>query len=96
MLTHVVLFKLKERTAENISEVVSRLARLAESVPMVRDLEVGADVIRSARSYDVALIVKFDDRAAMEAYQVHPEHVPVLAFVREVCESVVAVDFEEG
>jgi hypothetical protein len=62
---------------------------------MVRSLEVGADVVKSARSYDVALIVKFDDLAAMQAYQVHPEHVPVSAFLREVCDSLIAVDFED-
>jgi hypothetical protein len=95
MLTHVVFFKLKERIPENIGELVARLAPLAERVPQVRHLEVGADVVRAARSYDVALIVKFDDRAAMEAYQVHPEHVPVADYVREVCESILAVDFEE-
>lgn len=94
MLVHVVMFKLKEPTKENNAELVSRLEPLAEKVPMVRSLEVGANVVKSARSYDVALIVKFDDLAAMEAYQAHPDHVPVLAFVRETCESVVAVDFE--
>ena len=95
MLTHVVLFKLKERTEENIAEVVSRLAGLAESVPMVRSLEVGADVVKSARAYDVALIVKFDDLDGMEAYQVHPAHVPVSQYVRGVIESAVSVDFED-
>ena len=93
MLVHVVMFKLKEPTEENIGEVVSRLQALADNVPMVRSLEAGADVVKSARSYDVALIVKFDDLAAMEAYQVHPAHVPVAEYLRGVCASSVAVDF---
>lgn len=94
MLTHVVLFKLKERTEENITEAISRLAALADAVPMVRSLEVGADVVQSARAYDVALIVKFDDRAGMEAYQVHPAHVPVAQFLKGISESIVSADFE--
>jgi hypothetical protein len=94
MLTHVVLCKLKEWTPEQAAEVVSRLRALAERVPTVRSLEVGADVVRSPRSYDVGLVVKFDDRAGMEAYQMHPEHVPVAGFLREVCEAIVVVDWE--
>lgn len=95
MLTHVVLFKLKERTLENVAAAVSQLAGLADKVPTVRSLEVGADVVQSPRSYDVGLVVKFDDRAGLEAYQVHPEHVPVSAYLRERCESIVAVDFKD-
>jgi hypothetical protein len=53
VLVHVVMFKLKEPSAENIGEVVSRLLPLADEVPMVRSLEAGVDVVKSARSYDV-------------------------------------------
>lgn len=94
MLTHVVLFKLKVRSVENIVEVVSWLAPLADKIPEVRSLEVGADIVNSPRSYDVALIIKFDDLDAMQAYQVHPDHVPVADFLRQVCDSIVSVDFE--
>src|SRR6188474_548279 len=39
-----------------------------------------ADVVRSPRSYDTGLLVMFGDRAALDAYQKHPQHVPVAEF----------------
>lgn len=94
MLTHVVLFKLKEPSETGIAETVARLTALDGAVPTLRSLEVGVDVVRSARSYDVALIARFDDAAGLAAYQSHPVHLPVIDYVNEVMASRVAVDFE--
>jgi hypothetical protein len=55
---------------------------------------VGADVIRSPRSYDVALVATFDSLPDLEAYQLHPAHQEVVRFLDTVRESTVAVDFE--
>jgi hypothetical protein len=94
MLTHVVLFKHKSPEPAQIAETVARLRALEGAVPTLRGLEVGTDVIRSERSYDVGLIARFDDRAGLAAYQAHPAHLPVLDYVNEVMASRVAVDFE--
>lgn len=94
MITHIVLFKLKEPTPENIATAVSRLASLTDAIPTVRSLAVGQDVVRSPRSYDVGLIVKFDDMAGLDVYQPHPAHVPVATYMRDMSESIVSVDFE--
>jgi hypothetical protein len=59
------------------------------------DLTVGADVVGSSRSYDTGLIVRFADRAALDAYQKHPQHVPVAQHGVALCEHIVAVDFED-
>jgi hypothetical protein len=58
------------------------------------DLKVGGDVVRSQRSYDTGLIVTFRDRAALDAYQQNPNHVPVAQFGVSLCDSIVAVDFD--
>jgi hypothetical protein len=71
----VVLFKLKDRSPESIEKVAQALKGLDGKVPAIRSIEVGVDVLRSQRSYDIALTVKFDDIAGLEAYQGHPEHV---------------------
>jgi hypothetical protein len=59
----------------------------------VVNLTVGADVVHSPRSYDTALVVEFRDRAALDAYQTNPQHVPVAQFGASLCEHIVAVDF---
>lgn len=94
MLTHIVLFKLKDRRPESITATQEKLASLAQGIETLRGLEVGADVVRSSRSYDLALITRFDDMAGYEVYRQHPVHLPVLAHIQEAAESVVAVDFE--
>jgi hypothetical protein len=94
MLTHIVCFKYKAEVAEETrQDHRQRLAGL-RSLDGVVDLKVGADVVRSARSFDTGLIVVFNDRAGLDAYAVNPQHVPVAQFGASLCQQVVAVDFE--
>jgi hypothetical protein len=90
----MVCFKYRADARE--SERADHRARLAtlKGLDGVIDLKVGADVVRSKRSYDTGLVVTFPDRAALDAYQNDPAHVPVAQFGAGLCESIVAVDFE--
>ncbi len=95
MITHIVFFKLKEPTPENVAATRDRLMGMAGKIPEVRHLEVGVDVIRSERSYDLAILTRFDSLAALQAYQTHPLHAgEVVPYVKSVCSSIVAVDYE--
>lgn len=94
MFTHIVLFKLKDRRPESIAATRAKLAGLTRGIETLCSLEVGVDVMRSGRSYDLALITRFDDKAGYEVYRQHPVHLPVLAHMHEAAESAVAVDFE--
>lgn len=96
MLTHVVLFKFKpETTAAQAAQLEAGLKGLPARIAEIREFRVGADVVRSERSYDLALVSAFDDLAAMQRYQVHPAHQDVVALVKALCAGVVAVDFDE-
>jgi hypothetical protein len=94
MLTHIVCFKYKTGTPDSTQD--DHRARLGglKGLEGVVNLTVGQDVVRSPRSYDTALVVVFRDRAALDAYQKNPQHVPVAQFGVSLCESIVAVDFE--
>jgi hypothetical protein len=94
MITHIVCFKLLDRSPENIEKTRAVLAAMEGNVPMLRYLEVGVDILKTERSYDIALITKFDSLADLDAYQTHPYHVEVAKFIASVRESAVAVDFE--
>ncbi|MBX7254424.1 MAG: Dabb family protein [Candidatus Promineofilum sp.] len=94
MLTHVVLIKLKDRRPEAIAAIRAHLDTLAGNIPSLRGIEVGTDVLRSGRSFDLALIARFDDLAGLAAYQSHSVHLPVLAAIGAAAETVVAVDYE--
>ena len=94
MITHVVLFKLKDRSPQSIEKAKDVLLGLKGKIPLLRYLDVGTDVLRSERSYDIALITKFDSMDDLQAYQVHPIHLEVAKYITAVRESAIAVDFE--
>ena len=94
MLTHIVSFKYKADVPEATrQDHRQRLAGL-RSLPGVVDLKSGADVVRSARSFDTGLLVTFNDRAGLDGYAADPQHVPVAQFGASLSEQIVAVDFE--
>lgn len=94
MITHIVLVKLKEPTEENMATAVSKISAMNGKIPVLKSLEVGQDIIRSDRSYDIGLIARFDSLDDLQTYQAHPLHLPVLEYLRGVMESAVAVDYE--
>jgi hypothetical protein len=95
MITHIVLFKLKDTSADSIRRAKDKLLSMNGKVDLLRHLEVGLDVIHSARSYDIALYTKFDSLDDLQSYQVHPYHGgDVAPYMREASEAVAVVDYE--
>lgn len=94
MFTHIVLFRFKDKNEDAIQKTKDLLLGLKGQIPCLKYIEVGTDVVRSERSYDLALYTKFDSLADMEAYQVHPAHLKVAEYIKLVKESSVAVDYE--
>ncbi|MGB8506914.1 MAG: Dabb family protein [Pyrinomonadaceae bacterium] len=95
MLTHIVIWKYRtDVSAQARDEHAASLRRLTKIIPEVRSLEVGFDVLRLPRSYDLGLVAVFDDRAGLDAYTTHPEHVKVAEMGRGLSEHIASVDFE--
>lgn len=93
MFTHIVLFKLKDKSQETIQKIKKDLLELKEKIPLIKFMEVGIDVVHSERSYDIALYTKFDSLEDMKAYQAHPDHVKFSQYVSTVRESSVSLDY---
>ncbi len=83
MICHIVLIRVKPGLPA--SETESLLARAREvlaPIPGVRNLRVGTGLgVKAEKDYPVALVMELEDEAALEAYQVHPEH---QRFVRDI------------
>ena len=97
-LRHVVSWKMAAEDpaerAEHAAGIASRLEALVGVVPEIRALSTGVNVAYPEANWDVSLVADFDDLAGLEAYQVHPAHKEVVAYVRSVVGGRSAVDFE--
>ena len=94
MVVHLVSFKYRKDVDEAArQDHRSRLKALAD-VDGILDFKVGADFVRSPRSYDTGIVVLFRDRAALDGYATHPRHVPVAQLGRDLSDSIIAVDFD--
>ena len=94
MIRHIVLFKIKDEYKAEIPQLVKNFEGMAGRIEGMLELQAGADMLHSERSYDLALITVFEDRAAFDAYQTHPVHLPVKKRMHEVRSASVACDFE--
>lgn len=96
MITHIVMFKLKDESADSIEKAKNTLMDMDGKIPELKDIEVGIDITHSDRSYNLALMTKFDSLESLEAYQINPLHVGVSKHMVSVSASIVAVDFESS
>lgn len=97
MINHVVLFKLKEYSAEEKTKVINELKEmllaLKGKISELKYIEVGENYELTSKSYDLALISHFDNVEDLDVYRVHPEHQKVVARIGEVTVARAAVDF---
>jgi hypothetical protein len=91
---HLVSFKYRKDVDEAARQEHRTLLSALADIDGIVDFKVGADFVRSPRSYDTGIVVVFRDRAALDGYATHPRHVPVAQLGRELSDSIVAVDFD--
>ena len=94
MIRHIVMFKIKDEYKSEIPQLVEAFYGMKGKIEGMTDLEAGADILHSERSYDLALITVFENREAFDAYQTHPVHMPVKKHMHQVRSASVACDFE--
>ncbi|OPZ11623.1 MAG: Stress responsive A/B Barrel Domain protein [candidate division BRC1 bacterium ADurb.BinA364] len=96
MVKHVVLMQKKSETSEaQMDELMSQLAALKKAIPDIRDFQGGKNVSIEgmARGYTHGFVMTFDSTEKIAAYLPHPEHKKAGARVKELCDSVLVMDF---
>jgi hypothetical protein len=79
MISHVVLIRLRSGLgAEREESFLAQARAVLGPIPGVLNLRVGRN-LRPASTHPLALVMEFADEAALQAYQVHPEHQRFLA-----------------
>ena len=94
MVKHIVCFKLANPTEVLLKETKDILLSMDGNVPLVKEIEVGVDFLKSERSYDIILQVLLEDEAALDAYQKDAYHCDVVKkHMHAVAESSIAIDY---
>jgi hypothetical protein len=94
MVKHIVMFKLAEKTAENMERAIHSLKSLEGKIETLKFIEIGTDFLESERSYDIVLTAHFEDRNGLNVYANHENHLPVVKIMRSLCSAAVVVDYE--
>ena len=99
MIKHIVMWKLKDTAhgndkATNAKLIKEKLESLRGKVIGMSVIEVGSDFSNTPASFDVALYSEFENQAALDGYQIHPEHVAMKAFIGEATSGRQLVDYE--
>jgi hypothetical protein len=99
MVKHIVIWRLKESAhgldkAENAQRIKEKLEALNGKIPGLLRLEVGIDFSKGEKSGDIVLYSELESRAALDAYQAHPEHKAVVPYVAEAVSERMMADYE--
>lgn len=99
MIKHIVFWQLKDEAngkskQENMQLVKEKLMSCANVVPGITAFEVGMATGKLPCTYDVALYSAFESEAALDAYQVHPDHQAIKTFIGSVVSARQCMDYE--
>jgi Stress responsive A/B Barrel Domain len=95
MIRHVVFFKFRpESSASERKKALDELRSLPDKIDVIREYEVGEDIMRSARAWDASLIATFDDLEALQTYQRHDDHLPIVMKLQSLCDEIGSVDYD--
>ena len=99
MFTHIVMWRLQDSAggrsrADNARLIKERFEEVANMLDGLHHMEVGVNVIPGDDAADVVLKAAFESRAAFEAYYVHPAHVALAAFIKDVRVDRRVIDYE--
>lgn len=96
MIEHVVLFKLKPGTSTGERQTaIQALKALRGQIEGIVDLTCGENFSERSQGYHIGLVVRFRDRASLDAYLPHPAHRgAVEQHIQPIREDVIVVDYE--
>jgi len=88
------MFKFKEENrVQNIEIVEQKLKDLVEKIDVLKSMEVGVDFNGSERAFNLSLYSTFESKEDLKTYATHPEHLKVVALIKEVTLESKVVDY---
>jgi hypothetical protein len=94
MFVHTFAFRWKPGVSEEQKlRAIAEIRGLQGQIPGLVETCVGANVSPRAQGYEHGGVMKFTDRAALEAYGGHPAHQKLLQWLMPLIDPI-EVDFE--
>jgi hypothetical protein len=88
------MFQFKEENKEaNMATVKAMLEALPSKIESLKKMEVGIDISKSERSFDMVLISHFENQEGLDSYAPHPAHQEVVSVIKEVTMLSKVVDY---
>lgn len=84
MIDRIILVKFGGQTTEDqLNEIADRFKALKQHLTGVVEVNAGINFSDNNKGYQLVLRVRFEDRAALDAYGPNPHHQAVAALIRE-------------
>ena len=96
MVEHLVLFKVKDGAGEEaIQAMQAALKGLQQAIPGILEITVGANFSERSQGFTHGLLVRFEDRTALDTYIPHPAHEAARnKYILPIVDDVLVVDYE--
>ncbi len=99
MIRHVVMWRFADEAEgrtrqQNMEYIRDRLMALPAIIPQIKRMEIGIDIGRTDKSYDMMLLSEFESMEALAEYRDHPDHMAVSKYVGKVSTARVVADCE--
>jgi stress responsive alpha/beta barrel protein len=94
MFIHMFAFRWKPGVTESQKQhVITEIHKLQGQIPGLVETSVGANISPRGQGYELGGVMKFTDKASLDAYGPHPVHQKLLSWLTPLIEPI-EVDFE--
>jgi len=96
MIEHILLLRWKDDASqEAIDNAMAELRALKDKIPGIVDMSSGLNFSERSKGYTHGIVMRFTNRAALDAYYPHPEHQRVVQkLINPIRSDAVIVDYE--
>jgi len=95
MYVHTFLFQWHSRVTEEMKERAAREIRaLQGQIPGLLETSYGANISARSQGFTHGGMMKFRDRAALDAYSPHPVHQTLLDWLKPLLKVAAELDYE--
>jgi hypothetical protein len=83
-IDHIILLKFeKTTTTKRMHDIIERFKSLRHHLSGIVDIQGGINFSNRNQGYQLVLTIRFENQAALEAYESNLEHQACSAFIRE-------------